>query len=98
MDLTDAVIKVTKDAEAEGSEEKKLLTEKHIILTLMVTTMLRVIAYLVNYPDVQQKTQQKINNVTGKDRLPTLQDKGDLLYFRTMVTETLRFNSIPCSP
>ena len=52
------------------------------------------IAYLVNYPDVQEKIQQKINNVIGKDRLSTLQDKGDLPYFRAMVTETLRFNSI----
>ena len=56
--------------------------------------MLQVIAYLVNYPDVQKKIQQKINNVIGKDRLQTLQDKGDLPYFRAMVTETLRFNSI----
>ena len=103
-DLTDAVIKVTKDAEAEGSEVKKLSTEKHMILTQVdvfqagldttATTMLRVIAYLVNYPEVQEKIQQKINNVIGNDRLPTLQDKGDLPYFRAMVTETLRFNSI----
>ena len=100
-DLTDAVFKVTKDAEAGGSEVKKLLTEKHTILTLMDTassrpdwTQQRVIAYLVNHPDLQEKIQQKINNVIGKDRLPTLQDKGDLTYFRTMVTETLRFNSI----
>ena len=81
-DLTDAVIKVTKDAEAEGSEVKKLSTEKHMILTQVdvfqagldttATTMLRVIAYLVNYPEVQEKIQQKINNVIGNDRLPTL--------------------------
>ena len=57
--------------------------------------MLWVIAYLVNYPDVQEKIQQKINNVIGRiGCMPTLQDKGDLPYFRAMVTETLRFNSI----
>ena len=70
------MIKVTKDAEAEGSEVKKLSTEKHMILTQVdvfqagldttATTMLRVIAYLVNYPEVQEKIQQKINNVIGR--------------------------------
>ena len=34
-DLTGAVFKVTKDAQAEGLEVKKHLTEKHMILTLM---------------------------------------------------------------
>ena len=83
---------------------KKLLTEKHMILALMdifqagldttATTILWVIAYLVNYPDVQEIVQQEIDHVIGSDRLPTLQDKGDLPYFRALVTETLRFNSI----
>ena len=63
-------------------------------LDTTATTILWVIAYLVNYPDVQEIVQQEIDHVIGSDRLPTLQDKGDLPYFRALVTETLRFNSI----
>ena len=103
-DLTDALIKATKDAENEGSEVEKLLTDKHMVLTVMdvfvagldtTATALRwALAYLVTYPEVQAKTQQELDDVIGRERLPSLQDKSSLPYMRATITETLRLATI----
>ena len=103
-DLTDAVIKATQDAENEGSEVHKLLTDKHMILTLMdvflagldttATTLRWAIAYLVTYPEVQARVQQELDDVIGRDHLASLQDKTSLPFVRATITETLRLATV----
>lgn len=44
------------------------------------------------YPEVQAKAQAEIDRVIGRDRLPTLDDRQDLLYIERIVWESLRWN------
>ena len=102
-DLTDAFIKATKDAEEESSEVKKLLTEDHMILSIMdvfsagldttATTLQWTTAYLATYPQVQRRLQEEIDDVIGRNRLPSLKDKSNLPFLRATITETLRLAS-----
>lgn len=103
-DLTDALIKVMKDAEDEGSDVKKLLSDKHMILTLMdlflagldttSTTLRWAILYFVTYPEVQARLQRELDDVLERDRFPSLQDRMSLPFVRAAITETLRLATI----
>ena len=103
-DLTVAFIKATMDAGEEGSEVKKLLTEDHMMLSIMdvfaagldttATTLQWAIAYLATYPQVQRRLQEEIHDVIGRNCLPSLKDKSDLPFVRATITETLRLASI----
>ncbi|KLO17645.1 cytochrome P450 [Schizopora paradoxa] len=46
------------------------------------------------YPEVQRKAQAEIDRVIGTDRLPTIQDKGDLPYIFAVYMETLRWHTV----
>lgn len=43
------------------------------------------------YPEVQRKAQQEIDVVIGNDRLPTLEDRGQLPYLCALVSEVYRW-------
>ena len=43
--------------------------------TTMSTTLNFALVYLLNYPEVQTKMQQELDNIVGRDRLPTLDDR-----------------------
>ncbi|PYH90324.1 cytochrome P450 [Aspergillus ellipticus CBS 707.79] len=46
------------------------------------------------YPDVQRKTQEEIDRVIGKDRLPTFDDQENLPYVNAVVKEVLRWHPV----
>ncbi|KAJ3662579.1 hypothetical protein Zmor_006920 [Zophobas morio] len=48
---------------------------------------------LIRYPDVQKKAQQEIDQVVGRDRLPTLEDRPKMPYMECVVLEALRMFS-----
>jgi cytochrome P450 len=41
----------------------------------MSTTLNFALVYLLNYPEVQTKMQQELDNIVGRDHLPTLDDR-----------------------
>jgi cytochrome P450 family 2 subfamily U polypeptide 1 len=43
--------------------------------TTVSSTLKFALVYLLNYPEVQTKMQQELNNIVGRDRLPTLDDR-----------------------
>lgn len=43
------------------------------------------------YPEVQRKAQEEIDRVVGTQRLPTLEDRSNLLYVDAVITEALRW-------
>lgn len=47
---------------------------------------------MVRYPEVARRAQAEIDEIIGRDRLPTLEDKGSLPYIDCIVKETLRWN------
>lgn len=48
---------------------------------------------MVMHPDVQRRAQAEIDSVVGKDRLPTIEDKEDLPYIRSIVAEIFRWHT-----
>lgn len=51
---------------------------------------------MVLFPDVQRRAQKELDEVVGRDRLPSISDKtsGRLQYIEAVVKETLRWNSV----
>ena len=45
---------------------------------------------MVLYPDVQRKAQEEIDQVVGKDTLPSFSDMGNLPYVRAICAEAMR--------
>lgn len=48
---------------------------------------------MVMHPDVQHRAQAEIDSVVGKDRLPTIEDKEELPYIRSIVAEIFRWHT-----
>jgi cytochrome P450 len=46
------------------------------------------------YPEVQRKAQEEIDDVVGRDRMPTIADLDSMPYIRAMVRETLRWRPV----
>ena len=52
------------------------------------------LAYMIKYPNIQRDIQKEIDDVIGRDRLPTLQDMGHLPLLEATINELLRVTSI----
>ncbi|SPQ21574.1 f2ac1eeb-b7f6-445d-8e4b-e27435fa4e97 [Thermothielavioides terrestris] len=59
-------------------------------------TLMLLVLYLMQNPDVQRKAQQEIDRVVGTDRLPAMDDIPNLPYTNLVLQETYRTN--PLSP
>lgn len=46
---------------------------------------------MLRHRDVQKKAQDEIDRVVGTDRLPTIEDRANLPYVRSVITEVLRW-------
>ncbi|EEZ99196.1 cytochrome P450 304E1 [Tribolium castaneum] len=53
-------------------------------------------AHLINNPEIQTKIQEEIDQVVGRSRLPSLDDRKDLPYFEASIRENLRL--MPVTP
>ena len=49
---------------------------------------------LIKYPDVQQKVQDELDKVCGRERLPCLSDRPNLHYTDAVIHEILRFTTL----
>ncbi len=49
---------------------------------------------MINYPEVQQKAQEELDKVVGKNNLPSLNDKDDLHYMQAITYEVMRHSNI----
>uniref|UniRef100_A0AC34FN03 Cytochrome P450 n=1 Tax=Panagrolaimus sp. ES5 TaxID=591445 RepID=A0AC34FN03_9BILA len=59
-------------------------------------TLAWVCAYLIQYPEVQQKLHKELDAVIGSDRMITLDDKANLNYLNAVIAETQRYcNLVP---
>ena len=46
------------------------------------------------HPEIQQKAQQELDRVVGKDRLPTFADEASLPYVNAILKELLRWHTV----
>ncbi|KAJ7359900.1 cytochrome P450, partial [Mycena albidolilacea] len=49
---------------------------------------------MVAYPEAQKKAHEEIDRVVGKDRMPNLEDLGQMPYIRAIISETHRWRPI----
>ena len=102
-DFTDALInELSKETDAD-SKVQKLLTDMNMEMILAdlfvagaettTTTLHWSIAYLVTWPEVQQKIAEERKRVIG-DRQPCLKDRGNLPYFEATIQEVMRLSSL----
>lgn len=56
------------------------------------STLLTFMLAMVRHPEVARRAQVEIDEAIGRDRLPTLDDRGSLPYIDCIVKETLRWN------
>lgn len=103
-DFIDVYISKIKEHEAEGVVEG-FHVEQLIFMVLdymfpagvaMGHSVNFVFGYLVNYPEIQQKMQQQIDEVVGQSRMPNLNDRINLPYVDAVIKETLRIE--PANP
>ena len=60
----------------------------------ITTTLYWAVGLMVKHPDIQEKVAQEVDNVIGRDRLPSLEDFGKLPYTEAALNEVLRFSSV----
>ena len=96
-DLIDEYLKKIKTDGGEFNEEELAL----IIVDLFVagsdttsTAMNWIIRYLIEYPEIQRKVHEELDQVLG-NAAPTLKDKGQVPYTEAMILETLRHGGGP---
>ncbi|XP_050666564.1 cytochrome P450 18a1 [Leptidea sinapis] len=58
------------------------------------SSLLWMIVFMLRNPDVKRRVQEEIDNVVGRERLPTIEDMPSLPYTETTILETLRMSSI----
>lgn len=46
---------------------------------------------MVLYPDVQKRAREEVDRVTGGERLPTVEDRNELVYVEAVLKEVLRW-------
>ncbi|XP_077980280.1 steroid 17-alpha-hydroxylase/17,20 lyase-like [Glandiceps talaboti] len=90
--------------EAEGTENAGLITDVHIRQTIgdifaagldsTVNSLDWCIAYLVNYPDVQTKVHEEIDNAIGQESRCSLSDRSKLPYCEAVVHEVMRIRTV----
>ncbi|KAJ9586489.1 hypothetical protein L9F63_019866, partial [Diploptera punctata] len=101
-DFIDIFIREMKSRESD-SEDIQFTVEQLIvvgldlllpILTTINATLGYLVHYLVRYPHVQRKVQQELDNVVGRDRLPTLDNRPRLPYIEAAIREVMRIRPI----
>ena len=102
-DFTDSLLREFSQEATEDNKVHKYLNDTNLeqIVSDMffsgaettATTILWCFVYLVVWPDVQKKITEERKKKIG-ERLPCLQDRGNLPYLEATIQETLRLSSI----
>ncbi|CAL8295047.1 unnamed protein product [Arctogadus glacialis] len=96
-DMSDAFIRAIDHGEDSGlSEEYVEATVTDLIGAGQdtVSTLLQwILLLLVKYPDVQARLQELVDQVVGRHRLPSLEDRSRLAYLDAFIYETMRYTS-----
>ncbi|EEB99153.1 hypothetical protein MPER_01220, partial [Moniliophthora perniciosa FA553] len=49
---------------------------------------------LISHPDVQKKAHEELDNIVGRNRIPTMEDMEQLPYIQAIVKETMRWRPV----
>ncbi|XP_038061776.1 cytochrome P450 2U1-like isoform X1 [Patiria miniata] len=103
-DFFDSLLLTQKQAIEAGEEEADQITDTHICQTVLdifgagtETTTLTLhwaVGLLAENPDIQEKVAKEIDDVLGRDTLPSLDDRGSLPYTEATILEVHRYGSV----
>ncbi|XP_056588368.1 steroid 17-alpha-hydroxylase/17,20 lyase isoform X1 [Triplophysa dalaica] len=101
-DLLDALL----IGQMKGSGGDDEITDDHVLMTAAEafgagvettsTTLLWAIAFLLHYPQVQERVQAELDEVLGRDRPPALSDRSSMPFLESVICEVMRIR--PVSP
>ncbi|XP_045201678.2 steroid 17-alpha-hydroxylase/17,20 lyase-like isoform X3 [Mercenaria mercenaria] len=103
--FTDTLILARTEAvEEEGAATLKSLTDEHLVQTISDIffagidtsrfTLKAAILHMVAFPDIQDKVQDELDRVVGKDRLPGIIDRPNLSYTEAVLHECMRLGTV----
>ncbi|XP_071505079.1 steroid 17-alpha-hydroxylase/17,20 lyase-like [Diadema antillarum] len=102
-DFYSMMLKAQEDAKREGENVDKL-TDVHILQTLLdvffagtqttIDSLYWAFALMSENPEIQKKVQAEIDSVVGRDRVPTIEDRGTLPYTEATLYEMMRYSTI----
>ncbi|XP_059804076.1 steroid 17-alpha-hydroxylase/17,20 lyase [Hypanus sabinus] len=105
-DLTDALLKAQENAKNKTQLPGPQLTDDHLMTTMadihgagIETTSIIftwILFYLLQYPEIQTKIQEEIDDNIGFERTPQCRDRKNLHFLNATISETLRIQ--PVSP
>ena len=49
---------------------------------------------MAKYPEIQKKVAEEVDSVVGRDRPPSLEDRGKLAYSEAALYDLLRYSSV----
>ncbi|KAM9445558.1 cytochrome P450 17A2 [Clarias gariepinus] len=94
------------DALLSGSGDESGVTEDHILMTAAEafgagvettsTTLLWTVAFLLHYPEVQERLHAELDECVGRERHPSLSDRTSLPFLESVLCEVMRIR--PASP
>lgn len=103
-DMIDSLLKASYDGEQCNGKTFQLLTKDHLIMMMndvfnaafqtVSERFLWFLAYMVNYPYVQRRIQDELEDVIGRSRQPCLEDRKKLPYLESTIAEVLRLATI----
>ncbi|ESO84647.1 hypothetical protein LOTGIDRAFT_204704 [Lottia gigantea] len=103
-DFTDSLLQAAIEIEAEGEDNMTNFEPIHIVLTVLDIffagndtsrqTLLYSLMYTIGVPGIQQKLQQEVDSVIGKDRYPTTDDRDNLPYSSAVLQEAMRMGPV----
>ncbi|KAK3100065.1 hypothetical protein FSP39_014192, partial [Pinctada imbricata] len=104
-DYTDSIILAREEAEKEEREEDAaMLSDTYLVQILsdiffagLDTTRMTLdwfFCYMVAYPESQQKCQEEIDNVIGKDESPSASDRPNLCFTEACIMEAMRMGAV----
>ncbi|KAB0792145.1 hypothetical protein PPYR_14104 [Photinus pyralis] len=100
-DLIDAFLRemqITSDSDSGFTDEQLLSLCLDLFMAGSETTSNTLgfaVLYMVKYPGVQKRVQEEMDEVVGRNRWPTMNDKINLPYTEAVLMETQRLANVP---
>ncbi|XP_065574487.1 methyl farnesoate epoxidase-like [Artemia franciscana] len=103
-DFIDIYLKRMMEEEKKGTAKQNGFLEDQLIVSIIdifgagaESTSNQVgflLIHMIRNPGVQQKVQEEIDKVVGKDRLPSLNDRPSMPYTEAVIMEVMRMSNI----